>query len=170
MYADIKFKVLLIEMSESSRARASYSLKVILIAAIIAVFFGCLYALYFEDVKQYITIQSSGATKLDRTSVPGGSTQIGRFTIPLVDETDIAYARLLIPEEDLDDIARNISDKKFISDPNSPIQKEILLASSDNNYGADMPWDRDVKPCEVLRNTDQDLYADVQDAKHITIF
>ena len=157
-------------MSDNSRARASYSLKVILIAAIIAIFFGCLYAMYFANIKQYITIQSSGASKLDRTSVPGGNTQIGRLTIPLVDETDIAYARLLIPEEDLDEIAKNLSDKNFVSDPNSPIQKEILLASSDSNYGADMPWDRDVKPCEVLRNTDQDLYADVQDAKHITIY
>ena len=140
------------------QARASYSLKVVLVAAVFAVFIGCLYTLYFEDLKQYVTIQTSGASKT------------GRFSIPLIDETDIAYIRKFIPEDDLDKIAKNISDKNFISDPNSPIQKEILLASSDYNYGVDMPWDRDVKPCDILRNTDQDLYADVQDSKHITIY
>ena len=145
-------------MSANSKDTTSYSLKIVLIAAIIAIFFGCLYALYFEDIKQYIVVQSSGATK------------VGRFTIPWIDETDIAYARLIIPEKDLDKIAMQITDKNFISAPNSSIQKEILLASSDSNYGSDMPWDRDVKPCEILRNTDQDLYADVQDAKQITIY
>jgi len=144
--------------SSSSRARASYSLKLILIFVILAVICGCLYALYFEDLKQYISIQTSGVTKVDRLS------------IPLIDETDIAYARMIIPEDTMDEIAKKISDKKFVSDPNSPVQKEILLATSDNNYGSDKPWDRDVKPCEVLRNTDQDLYADVQDAKRITIY
>lgn len=145
-------------MSNRSQATASYSLKVILIAAIVAVLLGCLYTLYFEDLRQYITVQT------------GGASRVGTLDIPLIDETDIAYARMIIPEKELDNIAKTISDKNFISDPNSPIQKEILLASSDNNYGADMPWDRDVKPCEVLRNTDQDLYADVQDAKMITIY
>jgi hypothetical protein len=159
-------------MSETSREKASYSLKVILITAIIAVFLGCLYALYFESLKQFITIESSGANKLDRMSSPspGANTILGRLGIPLIDETDIAYARMFIPEDELDKIAENISNKKFISDPNSPIQKDILLASSNSNYGLDMPWDRDVKPCEILRNTDQDLYADVQDAKHITLY
>jgi hypothetical protein len=145
-------------MSDSSKTRASYSLKIILIAAIIAIFIGCLYAVYFEDLKQYITVQTGGATRL------------GALSIPLVDETDIAYARMMIPEQELDDIAKHISDKNYITDPNSPIQKEILLTTSDSNYGADMPWDRDVKSCEILRNTDQDLYADVQDSKHITIY
>lgn len=142
----------------TSGATTSYVLKVILIFAIVAICLGCLYVTYFEDLKQYLVIQTSGATK------------IGRFSIPLVNETDIAYARLFIPEKELDNIAFQLSDKNFISDPNSPIQKEILKASSDTDLGADMPWDRDVKPCEVLRNTDQDLYADVQDVKQITIY
>lgn len=145
-------------MSDKSKTESSYLLKVVLITSIIAICLGCLYALYFEDLKQYITIQTTGATK------------IGSFKIPLIDETDIARARMFLSENELDNIALLLSDKRFISDPNSPIQTDILYASSEANYGTDMPWDRDVKPCEILRNTDQDLYADVQDTKHITLY
>jgi hypothetical protein len=142
--------------NKTGLSQATYVLKLIIVILTAMILFGCLYALYFTDIKQYITVT--------------GVTKTNRFEIPLIDETDIRYVKMVVPEETLDGIAKEISDKDYISDPNSPIQKEILLASSDYNYGVDMPWDRDVKACEVLKNTDQDLYADVQDSRHITIY
>lgn len=131
-------------------------IRTVLILAIIVVAIACLYVVYANNIKSLIDVS--------------GISRSTRFDIPLVDETDIQFARMVVPEETLDNVARSISDKKFISDPNSPIQKDVLLASSDRDYGTDLPWDRDVQPCEVLRNTDQDLYADVQDAKRIILY
>lgn len=46
----------------------------------------------------------------------------------------------------------------------------IALKSSEYDYGDSMPWDDDVTTCDVLRDTDQDLYADAQNARHITLY
>jgi uncharacterized protein YlbG (UPF0298 family) len=122
----------------------------------IVISLGYLYAAYWDDIKRYITV--SGVSKSNR------------YTISWVDDTDIEYIKMILPEDTLDQVAESISDKKFISDPHSPMQSDILLASSDRNYGTNLPWDKDVKPCEILKNTDRDLYANVQDAKSITIY
>jgi hypothetical protein len=51
------------------------------------------------------------------------------------------------------------------NNPSAPIQSTAQIET-----GSNMPWDRDVTPCNVLKNTDQDLYADVQDARRVTLY
>lgn len=34
----------------------------------------------------------------------------------------------------------------------------------------DLPWDDDVNSCDILRDTDQDLYSDVKNARRITLY
>lgn len=146
-------------------------LQFILIFLAIVILFGFLYTIYFRYAMQYITISGlSKSSESSELSEPSELPRTTRFTVPLFDETDINFIKQILPEETLDNIAKNISDKNYISDPNSPIQRDILLASSDNDYGRSLPWDRNVTSCDVLKNTDQDLYANIQDSLHVTMF
>ena len=146
--------------SGPNQNKGSKSVSIILIILIflsIVIVAGVFYTMYLRHQIQYV-------------SASGQSVGLNRFSVPLFDQTDVDLVKQFVPEETLDNIAREISNKNYISDPNSPIQKDILLASSDNNYGTDLPWDSDVRSCDVLKNTDQDLYADVQDSKYVTIY
>lgn len=159
---------------------------------IIAVLIGCICAAYKSDIQRYasnfsgaftstfsnaaVGTASGGNSSSDGSGGSGGSgsnvglTKEDRFKVPLIDETDMKYIKAIVPSETLEDVARNISDVEYVADPNAPIENKELLKSSEYNYGTDMPWDRDVSPCEVLKNTDQDLYADVQDTRSIIIY
>lgn len=158
-------------------------------ALIVVLVIGCLCAAYKSYIKKYMSNFSSafsstfGTTDVSGTQQSGqagpagqssasniGLTKADRFTIPLIDETDMKYIKAIVPQETLEGVAKDISDVDYVSDPNAQIDNKDLLTSSQYNYGPDMPWDRDVSPCEVLKNTDQDLYADVQDSKSIIIY
>lgn len=56
--------------------------------------------------------------------------------------------------------------------PNMPIPDDQLGLAADKgrNFGIELPWDREVGYCEVLKNTDRDLYKNVQDSTTITFY
>jgi hypothetical protein len=150
---------------------------VLLIFLATALLFGFVYTLYFRSTMQYITgsgssgLTGSGSSGLTEFgSVLSGLTGSTQLNISLFDQTDVDFVKQIVPEETLDNITKELSNTNYISDPNSPIQKDILLASSEDNYGTSLPWDRNVRSCDVLKNTDQDLYADVQDSRYVTMF
>lgn len=41
---------------------------------------------------------------------------------------------------------------------------------NDKTFGFELPWDREIGHCEVLANTDRDLYKSVQNSKILTFF
>lgn len=117
---------------------------IIVFFILVAVIFGCIYKVYFDDVKQYISKSLYGVSE--------GS----EYLISLINDNVVKYTKMYIPEK--------------ISDPNYPIQDDMMLVSSEHNYGTALPWDSAVKPCQILKDTDQDLYANVQGIKQITIY
>lgn len=56
--------------------------------------------------------------------------------------------------------------------PNAPIPDTKLITHTENNrnFGNELPWDREVGFCEVLRGSDRDLYRNVQDSTTITLY
>lgn len=132
-------------------------LKIIIIFFFFVMLLGFCIAAYYADFRNYLSSVGSGPMRVDG------------YDIKYIDETDIKYLKMFVPEKTLDDVAKMISDNIYVSDPNRKIEDSKMI-NPDKNLGSDMPWDRDVKPCEILKNTDQDLYADVQNARKITIY
>lgn len=58
------------------------------------------------------------------------------------------------------------------SDPNKVIPSDDLLPANANNkiFGNELPWDKEVGFCDVLKNTDKDLYQNVQNADTIVFY
>jgi hypothetical protein len=57
-------------------------------------------------------------------------------------------------------------------DPNSLVPDNALITQDDvsRNYGDELPWDREIGFCEVLKGTDRDLYQNVQNSTIITFY
>lgn len=132
-------------------------IKIVIIFFCLMTLFGLCIAAYSVDIRNYISSMGSGPMKIDA------------YDIKYIDDTDIKYIKKFVPEKTLDDIAKLISNNIYVSDPNKKIEDSKMI-NPDKNLGSDMPWDRDVKPCDILKNTDQDQYADIQNARHITIY
>lgn len=58
------------------------------------------------------------------------------------------------------------------ADPNRTFGDTDLLPSMDNNkdFGNELPWDREIGFCEVLKGSDRDLYSNVIDNTIVTFF
>lgn len=58
------------------------------------------------------------------------------------------------------------------SGPNKLLTDDELLPDYDNNkdFGYDLPWDKEIGFCEVLKGTDRDLYSNVVDDTIITFY
>ena len=66
----------------------------------------------------------------------------------------------------------SINNTTTLNNPNAPITDNMLLEPNeqDRNFGYELPWDKEVGFCEVLNNTDMDLYDNVQDSTTITFY
>lgn len=73
----------------------------------------------------------------------------------------------------------NNSEMIIISPGNDPLNTyrgtvpdKMLLSPDSNNrdFGYELPWDREVGFCEVLKGTDNDLYKNVQNSTTLTIY
>ncbi|VBB18422.1 hypothetical protein YASMINEVIRUS_885 [Yasminevirus sp. GU-2018] len=76
-------------------------------------------------------------------------------------------------------ISTGATDQKNTYDPEKAmntfrgtIPDELLVSnySSNRTFGDELPWDREIGHCEVLKGTDNDLYKSVQDTKVLTFF
>lgn len=67
-------------------------------------------------------------------------------------------------------ITSQINESK--ANPNRILTDDDLMLTSDNekNFGNELPWDREIGFCEVLKGTDRDLYSNVVNDAIITFF
>jgi hypothetical protein len=99
-------------------------------------------------------------------------TAYNRYNINLMDKNDIDMIKLFVNEDTINNIASRLTSEnyKLKHNNNIVIQDTDLMESSNKNYGKDLPWDKEVGFCDVLRNTDQDLYKNTKDSISITIY
>ena len=158
-------------------------IKVVIIVLAIALFCGCCFFANGDAVINYLT----------RSTI----TSYDRYDIDLIDKTNVDYAKYFLSKEKIDDIAYklisdDIKDKnqstnnndpddvrnsvmytaaknKFL-DPNAKIPDLILLDSENKDIWNELPWDKEVSHCDILKDTDRDLYKNVVDSIAITFY
>jgi len=119
------------------------------------------------------------------------STSYAKYDIKNVNDTDVKFINKVFSDVDvslknsqntLSKSSTSTSTSKSTSKSKSkltnpintfkdPIPDEDLLSGdSDREFGNDLPWDREIGYCEVLKGTDNDMYKTVQDDITITFY
>ncbi len=95
----------------------------------------------------------------------------GKDKINFIDDTDIKYINLFLSKSTLNRIASKIlsEDNKIIF-PNALMTNEQLMGTNDRYMGNELPWDKEIGQCDIVKNMDIDLYKNVQDSKIITFW
>lgn len=131
-------------------------LLVIVIGLTIAVLLGCVFLEHSDNIHDYLT--STSITLYDQ------------YKINMIDDTDAEYIKAVIPEEILNKVLVKLLPEDKRKCPNDSIDTETLLDTKERNFGNELPWDTDVTSCDILKDTDQDLYKNVQNSHVITFY
>lgn len=129
----------------------------IIISIIFVILLGCIFLANLDAIGDYFS----------STSIA----DYGKYKINLIDDTDIKYIKFFVPKDTLDTVAKKLlSDDKKIIFPNALITDQQLMGTNDRYMGNELPWDKEIGQCDVLRDMDIDLYKNVQDSKKITFW
>ena len=76
------------------------------------------------------------------------------------------------PAEGSPDKQNNYDPEKAMNMFRGTIPDELLISnySSNRTFGDELPWDREIGHCEVMKGSDKDLYKSVQDTNVLTFF
>lgn len=168
-------------------------IKFIIIAIIFVILLGCVFLSNTESIANYFSSTTIAAHNrydiqfIDDNDVnyikwafPGirlpntfdkTSTPITTLTNPLIPGVTSGIYDSGSVQYDQETITTN-NQIKSQKCPNMPIPDEELglSLSTTRDFGIELPWDREIGFCEVLKGTDRDLYKSVQDATNITFY
>lgn len=131
----------------------------ILITMIFVILIGCIFLANIDMIADFF----SGTSVAD----------YGKYKINFIDDTDIKYIKLFLSQDTLNQIGTqlllgNNSNKTLF--PNATMTNEQLMGPGDRYMGNELPWDKEVGQCDIVKNMDIDLYKNVQDSKIITFW
>lgn len=131
--------------------------EIIIIATILSILLGCMLYKYGNDIYDYIS-----NTTIDAYD---------KYDVKLMDDSDVKYIKKFVSDETLQSIVDklDLDGSANMSCPNAKIDENALLNQT-NKYGTELPWDLNVTSCNVLRNTDKDLYGNVENSRIITFY
>lgn len=109
---------------------------------------GCFFLSNIDTIDSYF---SSIATSYDK------------YTLRMFDATNIKFINLFFPNI-------NIKDPSDVKKADSDISSIQFEETDSKDFGDELPWDKEVTHCEVLKHTDRDLYKNVQDVNMITFY
>src|SRR5579883_2484968 len=141
----------------------------VIIATIIVILLGCVFLTYSSSIYNYFTETTLASyDRYDISMIDNDDLDnIGKVmgTVVEMNRSSINDSSKPKPNNEMGIIDRN-------PNPNSPIPDDKLmsLTESNRNFGNELPWDKEVGFCELLKNTDKDLYRNVQDSTSITIY
>lgn len=137
----------------------------VIIGMVVMILAGCLFLGNIDKIGDYFS----------STSI----TDYGKYKINLIDDIDIKYIKLLLSStngyQQSKDVLNKIATKILSEDdkvifPNGLMTDDQLMGANDRYMGNELPWDKEVGQCDVLKNMDIDLYKNVQDSKTITFW
>jgi hypothetical protein len=154
----------------------------VVLLMLLSLIIGCMYLANADRVSTYIAGMNIAST--DRYQIKG------------VDETDIKFINMIAPSLDIkvntkikpndnSQVSGNGSTstsayipktENTLQNPTNtfrdPIPDQSLLPPDSNtrDLGVDLPWDREVGHCEVLKDRDRDLYKTVLNTNVITFY
>lgn len=160
-------------------------IKFIIVITLVSILLGCCFLANSTMIDNYFSKTTLSA--------------YDRYDIRTIDENDVNYIKWLAPGilPDANKLIPSINnqgtkvnpigiaigngngnsgnisfDPHHTIDPNVSISDEDIISkeSRDRNFGNELPWDREVGFCEVLKNTDRDLYQNVQDSTTIVFY
>jgi hypothetical protein len=147
----------------------------IIMATIIVILSGCFFLAHTNTIVNYIS---------------STLTDYNKYIVQIIDNNDANYIKWIIPRIQFLDNLELESQKKI--SPNKGINNNPVAINSDlqykcpnmtipdnqlfseinkhRNHGIELPWDKEIGFCEVLKGTDRDMYANVQDSTNITFY
>jgi hypothetical protein len=127
----------------------------VIIGLLVSVLLGCIYNTNNQIIHNYVS---------------ENTTSLYKNNISFINDDDVNYIKQIIPEKTLTNIANKFLPSEKTKYPNDDMIPEDMLDKENKNYNNELPWDTDVTPCDILKDTDQDLYKNVLDSNMITFY